>query len=296
MSSSDRFRLREFAVTSLTKYYEGLEQVIRTDRMPHIFCPGCGLGIILKGLAEAILKSGIPINRHVGVSGIGCTGRLPGYLRTDAYHVTHGRAVAFAVGLKLANPELEVTVVGGDGDIVTIGGNHFIHAARRNHDINVIIVNNFIYGMTGGQYGATTPTGSYTTTSPHGHVEYPFNIPLLAYASGATFIARWTPIHYAQMVDAFLQMFEHKGFAVVEIIAPCVLYGERNRFPSYTDMVKYFRDRCVIDHEADLRKIGISLDPKEPLAIGNFYKVRRKTYEELYKELIERVSKEGAKE
>jgi pyruvate/2-oxoacid:ferredoxin oxidoreductase beta subunit len=98
------------------------------------------------------------------------------------------------------------------------------------------------------------------------------------------------------MVDAFLQMFEHKGFAVVEIIAPCVLYGERNRFPSYTDMVKYFRDRCVIDHEADLRKIGISLDPKEPLVIGNFYKVRRKTYEELYKELIERVSKEGAKE
>ncbi|MEM0043926.1 MAG: thiamine pyrophosphate-dependent enzyme [Sulfolobales archaeon] len=293
---SERFRLKEFSKIALASQYEGLESVIRIDRMPHIFCPGCGLGIVLKGLAEAILKSGIPVEKHVGVSGIGCTGRLPGYLRIDAYHVTHGRAIPFAIGLKLANPALEVTVVGGDGDIVTIGGNHFIHAARRNHDINVVIVNNFIYGMTGGQYGATTPVGSLTTTSPYGHLEYSFNIPLLAYASGATFIARWTPLHYAQMVDAFLQMFEHKGFAVVEIVAPCVLYGERNQFPSYTDMLKYFRDRCIIDHGADLRRIGISLEKTEPLVLGNFYKARKKTYEEMYRELVEKISRGGGRE
>ncbi len=154
-----------------------LDSYIRADRFPHIWCPGCGLGIILTAFVRAMLASGIPPEKHVCVSGIGCTGRIAGYLNLDSFHTTHGRAIPFATGLHLVRPDLEVTVISGDGDLFAIGGNHFIHAARRNLDINVICVNNFKYGMTGGQLGPTTPPGAFSTTSPYGNYEPPFNLP-----------------------------------------------------------------------------------------------------------------------
>ena len=158
----------------LPPVYRDIEDLVRIDRLPTIWCPGCGIGIVLKLLLKAIKNSGIDVEKHVVVSGIGCTGRFAGYVRLDGYHVLHGRAIPFAIGLKVAKPELEVTVVSGDGDIVGIGGNHFIHAARRNHDINVVIVNNMNYGMTGGQLAPTTPRGAKTTTTPYGNIETSF--------------------------------------------------------------------------------------------------------------------------
>ena len=258
----------------LPKAYEDIKDLIRIDRLPHIWCPGCGLGILLKLLAKAIKNSGIPVEKHVIVTGIGCTGRIGGYLKLDAYHVTHGRAIPFAVGLKMANPELEVTVVGGDGDILAIGGNHFIHAARRNDDINVIIVNNFIYGMTGGQYSPTTPRGAKTTTSPYGHFEHPFNVPLLAYAAGASYIARWTILHQNELYQSLLEMFKVRGFAVIEVISPCIIYTDRNALGDAVDLMKILKERSVIDHNANLADLDIDLSMKK-IVLGNFVKRER---------------------
>jgi len=258
----------------LPKAYEDIKDLIRTDRLPHIWCPGCGLGILLKLLARAIKNSGIPIEKHVIVTGIGCTGRLGGYLKLDAYHVTHGRAIPFAVGLKMANPELEVTVVGGDGDILAIGGNHFIHAARRNDDINVIIVNNFIYGMTGGQYSPTTPKGAKTTTSPYGHFENPFNIPLLSYAAGASYVARWSVLHQNELYQSLLDMFKVKGFAVIEVLSPCIIYTDRNAMGDAVDLMKVIKERSTIDHNANLADIDIDFSMKK-IVLGNFAKRER---------------------
>lgn len=276
-------------IQELPPSYKDIEDIIRIDRLPTIWCPGCGLGIIFKVLAKAIKLSGIPIEKHVIVCGIGCTGRMGGYFKLDSYHVTHGRAIPFAIGLKLANPELEVTVVGGDGDILSIGGNHFIHAARRNHDINVIIVNNFVYGLTGGQYAPTTPIGSITTTSPYGYIEYPFNVPLLAYAAGASYIARWTPLHYEQLLNAFLTMFKVKGFAVVEVISPCTMYVDRSgKFKRMVDFMKFLREKCIVKHDVKLEELTIDVLNEKPIILGNFVYRERKTFEENIKELIER--------
>jgi len=164
-----------------------------------------------------MLASGIPPEKHVCVSGIGCTGRIAGYLNLDSFHTTHGRAIPFATGLHLVRPDLEVTVISGDGDLFAIGGNHFIHAARRNLDINVICVNNFNYGMTGGQLGPTTPLGAFSTTSPYGNYEPPFNLPLLAAAAGAVFVARWTVLHARQLERAILRALKKRGFTFIEV-------------------------------------------------------------------------------
>ena len=182
-----------------------MDRLLRADRLPHIWCPGCGLGSIMSCLANAIADSGVPPHKHVIVSGIGCTGRVAGYMKLDSFHTTHGRALPFAIGLKLSNPELSVTVVSGDGDLFSIGGNHFLHAARRNVDINVVCVNNFNYGMTGGQFGPTTPTGARTTTTPSGNTEPAFNLPYLAASLGAVYVARWTPLHVRQLHRSMLE-------------------------------------------------------------------------------------------
>ena len=163
-----------------------MEEFLRMDRIPHIWCPGCGIGTVVTSFAEALKKSGLDLNKVAIVSGIGCTGRVAGYVKLDSFHSTHGRAVPFATGLKLGNPELKLVVFSGDGDIFGIGGNHFIHAARRNMDIVIICVNNFNYAMTGGQVAATTPIQANLSTAPYGNFEYPFNLPYLAEACGAT--------------------------------------------------------------------------------------------------------------
>uniref|UniRef100_A0A7C5QR54 2-oxoacid:ferredoxin oxidoreductase subunit beta n=1 Tax=Caldiarchaeum subterraneum TaxID=311458 RepID=A0A7C5QR54_CALS0 len=243
--------------------------------------------------AEAIEASGIPPEKHVCISGIGCTGRVAGYMNLDSYHTTHGRPIAFATGLSLVKPDLEVTVVSGDGDICTIGGNHLIHAARRNVDINVIMVNNFNYGMTGGQHGGTTPLGAKTYTTPFGNIETPFNIPYLLAAAGASFVARWTTLHVRQLINAIKHMMTVEGFAFMEVISPCPpTFGEFNKFPEAVDMMEYFRKHCVIDHNADLSKIGVELKG-EPLVVGNFVDRRRPSYQELVQQLISRAMEGG---
>jgi 2-oxoglutarate ferredoxin oxidoreductase subunit beta len=260
--------------------------ILRPERLPNIWCPGCGVGIVLEAYARAIAGSGIPKDKHTAVSGIGCTGRFSGYLDLDSYHTTHGRPIAFATGISVVRPDLEVTVIAGDGDLSTIGGNHLIHAARRNIDLNVIMVNNFNYGMTGGQHGATTPTGAKTRTSPYGNVEAPFNVPYLVTAAGASFVARWTALHVTQVYKAIKRMMEVEGFAFLEVISPCPpTFGVLNGFPDALDAMKYFREKSVVDHNADLKEIAISMHPDDRLVVGNFVDRRRASYQELLSEL-----------
>ena len=271
------------------------DDVIRSERLPNIWCPGCGIGIVVGAYVKAIQKSAIPRQRQVSISGIGCTGRVSGYLDLDSYHTTHGRAIAFATGMAVARPELEITVIAGDGDLGVIGGNHLIHAARRNVDLNVIMVNNFNYGMTGGQHGGTTPLGAKTHTSPYGNVETPFNIPYLVAAAGASFVARWTAMHVRQVTAAISRMMEVKGFAFMEVLSPCPpTFGEFNGYPDALDMMKYFRDNAVVDYGADLSTIGVTARPEDPVVVGNFVDKRRPSYQELLSDLRTRVSSQGA--
>ena len=271
------------------------DDVIRSERLPNIWCPGCGIGIVVGAYVRAIQKSSIPRNRQISISGIGCTGRVSGYLNLDSYHTTHGRAIAFATGMAVARPELEVTVIAGDGDIGVIGGNHLIHAARRNVDMNVIMVNNFNYGMTGGQHGGTTPLGARTHTSPYGNVEMPFNVPYLVAAAGASFVARWTAMHVRQVTAAFNRMMEVKGFAFMEVLSPCPpTFGEFNGYPDPLDMMKYFKDNSVVDNNADLSQIAVSARPEDKVVVGNFIDRKRPSYQELLSDLRTRVSAQGA--
>jgi 2-oxoglutarate ferredoxin oxidoreductase subunit beta len=266
------------------------DALLRAERLPHIWCPGCGLGIVAGCLVEAISTSGIPQDKHVVVSGIGCTSRIPGYLNLDTYHTTHGRAIAFATGIKVANPELEVTVISGDGDLFNIGGNHLIHAIRRNVDLNVFCVNNFNYGMTGGQFGATTPTGAKTATTPYGNYEASFNIPYMVAAAGAPFVARWTALHVRQLLKAMSRAFQVQGLAFIEIVSPCPpTFGDLNNFDDALAMMQYFRTCSRVDDKADLSKIGLSMKPPDPIVVGNFVDIKKPTYHEIERQSIERV-------
>jgi 2-oxoglutarate ferredoxin oxidoreductase subunit beta len=265
------------------------DQLLRAERLPHIWCPGCGLGIVAGCLVEAIRNSGIPTDKHVLVSGIGCTSRIPGYLNLDTYHTTHGRAIPFATGIKIANPELEVTVVSGDGDLFNIGGNHLIHAIRRNVDLNVFCVNNFNYGMTGGQFGATTPTGAKTSTTPYGNFEASFNIPYMVAAAGAPFVSRWTALHVRQLLKTMLRAFQVQGLAFLEIVSPCPpTFGELNNFEDALAMMQYFKDCSRVDDHADLKAIGLSMKPPDPIVVGDFVDVRKPTYHEVERQQVEK--------
>jgi 2-oxoglutarate ferredoxin oxidoreductase subunit beta len=248
-----------------------LDGLIRADRMPHIWCPGCGIGIVMRCYAQAIIKSGIDIEKHVVVSGIGCSGRVAGYMNIDSYHTTHGRGIPFAMGLKLANPELNVTVVSGDGDLAAIGGNHLIHAARRNIDITVICANNFNFGMTGGQMGPTTPYGAMSTTSTYGCPEHPFNLVNLLAAAGANFVSRWTTIHVRQVIDDVLYGFNKSGFSFIEVLAPCPIgFGKSNDLEEGIDETLLYRERCVHKPDTPLDQLGIDLREDQPIYVGRF--------------------------
>lgn len=259
-----------------------LDEIIRSERMPHIWCPGCGIGIVMRCYAQAILESGIPIDNHVVVSGIGCSGRVAGYMNIDSYHTTHGRAIPFAVGMKLANPELMVTVFSGDGDLTAIGGNHLIHAARRNVDIKVICVNNFNYGMTGGQVGPTTPQGARGTTAPYGNPELPFNLPYLMAACGANYLSRWTTIHPRQVKEDIFYTFTKPGFTFIEVLSPCpVGFGKSNSIEDALKEMELYRHRCVLLHDGDVRaeELGIDLREDQPIFVGNFIDQNRPAYQ-----------------
>jgi len=253
-----------------------VEPFLRTERMPHIWCPGCGIGTTVNCFARALVESKIALDKVAIVSGIGCTGRVAGYVRLDSFHTTHGRAIPFATGLKLANPNLTVVVYSGDGDLIAIGGNHFIHAARRNIDLKVICVNNFIYGMTGGQVAPTTPIGAFATTSPYGCFERPFNLPFLAESSGAVYVAPWTAFHVRFIAHSMAEMFNKKGFCFLEIIAPCpTLYQRRNRLGDGLETMKYYKQKSVIKNGANTRDVELGL--KGEVVVGKFVDINRPT-------------------
>jgi len=268
-----------------------LDDLLRIDRIPHIWCPGCGIGTAFSSSLIAMRESGIDLEKTVMVSGIGCSGRGAGYVNLDSYHTTHGRAIPFATGMKLANPELNVVVFSGDGDLFAIGGNHFIHAARRNVDLTVICVNNFNYGMTGGQVAATTPLTAKTTTTPVGNPDTPFNLPLLAYASGATYVARWTILHTRDLTESIEEALLNRGFSFIEVLSPCpVNYGRRNK-ENGIDSLKIYQERTIIRNDAQPWELDIDFD--RGIVLGKFIQTERPTCTDRYdntcrpKELIE---------
>jgi 2-oxoglutarate ferredoxin oxidoreductase subunit beta len=254
-----------------------MDELLRMDRMPHIWCPTCGLGTVVTAFAAALEKLEYSLDDVAVVSGIGCTGRVAGYIKVDSFHTTHGRAIPFATGLHLTNPKLKVVVISGDGDLISIGGNHFIHAARRNVDITVICVNNFIYAMTGGQVAPTTPLTANASTMPYGNYERPFNIPYLAESSGAVYVARWSALHVRRLTSSIAEALEKPGFSVVEVISPCsTLYSRRNRLGTGLDLMKFYHDSCVIKHDADTRDLDIAF--QEEIVVGKFVDTERPTY------------------
>lgn len=250
------------------------DKYLRADKLPHIWCPGCSHGIIAKAIIRAVHKMGWEKDDLAMVSGIGCASRLPGYVDANTLHTTHGRALAFALGIKVFKPKLNVVVVSGDGDALAIGGNHFIHTCRRNIDMTLIIFNNNIYGMTGGQTSPTTPFGANTTTQPYGNLENALDPVALAIAAGATFVARTTAFHVTQMDKIITKAFAHKGFSVVDVLCDCwTAYGRRNAFKSQVDMLEVYKDKCVRleqykkmdeDKRADLVPLGIFHDVDRP--------------------------------
>ncbi len=257
-----------------------LDDLIRTDRIPHIWCSGCGIGTVFSSCLTAIKATQLPYNQFTMVSGIGCTARGAGYINVDSFHTTHGRAIPFASGIKMANPDLKVIVFSGDGDLFAIGGNHFIHAARRNMDLTVICVNNLTYGMTGGQVAATTPSNANTTTTPYGNPETPFNLPLMAFASGASYVARWTILHTRDLTDAINEAVMKKGFSFIEVLSPCPInYGRRNK-EKPLDTLRLYQEKTIIRNGSDPAKADIDFD--KGVILGKFVDEDRETCDRMY--------------
>ncbi|MBI4491876.1 MAG: 2-oxoacid:ferredoxin oxidoreductase subunit beta [Chloroflexi bacterium] len=220
---------------------------------------------------SALAESGLPLDQCVVVSGIGCTGRVAGYVNLDSFHTTHGRAIAFATGVKLANPRLQVTVFSGDGDLFAIGGNHFLHAVRRNTDLLVVCVNNFNYAMTGGQAGPTTPRHSFTTTTPRGATDQPFNLQHLAAALGVVYSARWTALHLRQLKTSFSQALQLHGFRFVEVLSPCpVGFGKANDLGEGIEEMEFYRAQGVVDRRISPAEALIEMSKSTPLPLGVF--------------------------
>jgi len=249
------------------------EKYLRVDHLPHIWCPGCGHGIIFKALLRAIDSLKLEKDDVMLVSGIGCASRLPGYADFNTLHTTHGRALPFAIGAKVINPKLNVIITSGDGDAVAIGGNHFIHTCRRNVDMTLIIFNNSIYGMTGGQVSPTTPFGAFAATTPYGNLSYHLDFLKLAEGAEATFIARATSYHVKLLEQVIREAIAHKGFSVVEVMEDCpTAYGRRNKFRSAVDMMRVWKDKCVMVDQFR------QLSPEEQqgkIPIGIFRQVQR---------------------
>ena len=259
-----------------------VNKYLRTERMPSIWCPGCGIGTTVNCFARALddlQESGFSLDKLAVVSGIGCTGRVAGYMKVDSFHTTHGRAIPFATGLQLANPELKVVVYSGDGDLSAIGGNHLIHAARRNANLLVVCVNNFTYGMTGGQVTPTTPYPAIASTTPYGAYEQTFNLPGVVAAAGASYVARWTAYHVKQLAKTMGEALNKKGFRFIEVIAPCpTLYLRRNRLGEGLEEMKYYQEKSVIKNGANPQEVGI--DYREEIIVGKFVDAERPTLEE----------------
>lgn len=265
-----------------------VSKYIRERFFPHMWCAGCGHGSVLNALIRAVEKLGMSKNEIVMVSGIGCSSRISGYLDFHTLHTIHGRALAFATGVKMSKPELNVIVPMGDGDALSIGGNHFIHAARRNIDITALIMNNRIYGMTGGQYSPLSGTGTLATTAPFTNIDQAFDTVELATAAGATFVARTTAYHVQQIADLIRQAILHEGFSVVEILTQCPTYfGRRNKLGGAVEMLNWFKENTT--------PVGSKAKEKnaELIERGIFVQKELPEYCAQYDEIIERAQKKG---
>jgi len=255
--------------------------------MPTVWCAGCGNGIVMTAIIRAIDNLGLSREEVVMASGIGCSSRMPIYLDFNALHTTHGRALAFATGVKFARPELKVIVVTGDGDALAIGGNHFIHACRRNIDITTILINNNIYGMTGGQGSPTTPARAFSTTTPYGNAEKQFDPCGLAQAAGASFVGRGTVYHAPQLENLIVQAIEHKGFSLIEVISNCHTYfGRLNKQGDAVSMLNDFKERAV--PLAKAQKMSPD-ELKVKYVIGLLYKDDKTEFCDVYNEVMSQV-------
>lgn len=268
-----------------------IDKFMRINRLPHIWCPGCGIGITMNALIRAVDNVQLKQEEVVVVTGIGCTGRASGYVNFCGFQPTHGRALPFATGIKIANPKLNVITVMGDGDCASIGGNHFIHAARRNIDITAVVLNNSNYGMTGGQYAPSTPLGAKTTTTPYGNVEHDFDICSVAKAAGATYIARSTTYHINFTIRYLEKALKHKGFSVVEVMVACpTLFGRLNKLGDAVQMMKQQKESAI------MLKKSQDMNPEElqgKYIIGELYEDNEKPeYTFSYQKLIDKVQKE----
>jgi len=267
------------------------DQYLRLGKLPHIWCTGCGHGIVLKSMLGAIDRLGLQKDDVAMVSGIGCSSRAPGYVDFNTLHTTHGRAIAFATGVKMARPDMKVIVVTGDGDATAIGGNHFIHAARRNIDLTVVLFNNWIYGMTGGQVSPTTPLASHATTAPFGNPEPSFDISGLAIAAGASYVARGTvtnPVKLSQMIEKGIKK---KGFALIEALSPCpTAYGRQNKMGKPIDQMIWIKDNAIDIQRAK----GMAADELTgKFVTGILTDVEKPEYTDLYRQMIERLGQDG---
>ena len=272
-----------------------LMDYVREEIMPHRFCAGCGCGTILNVFVNAVADIGLEPTRMVCVSGIGCSAWIPSpYFKADTLHTTHGRPIAFATGVKIMRPDLKVVVIAGDGDISGIGGNHLIHAARRNIDLTVFMVNNMIYGMTGGQVAPTTPRGVKTSTTPHRNIEPPFKVAELVAAAGASFVARWTTYHVFQLMKAMQHAMTKKGFSFIEIVSQCPeYYGRRIGMRTGVDFLKRFKQQSVRIVKAqgmteqelqDKIVVGKLCDRDRPEFVTQLYELTNEQVENLNKE------------
>ncbi len=260
-----------------------VKDYLRERFFPHLWCPGCGHGEVLGGLIRAIERLGLRKNDIVMVSGIGCSSRIVGYVDFHTMHTIHGRALAFATGVKLARPELTLIVPMGDGDALAIGGNHFIHAARRNIDLTAIVMNNRIYGMTGGQFSPLSGVNVSATTAPFRTIDKSFDIVELSRAAGATFVARSTTYHAQHLSEVIEKAIRHKGFSVVEVLTQCPTYfGRKNRIGDAPEMVKWLKDHTT--------PVGSKAKQENPALIerGVFVDLEAPEYCEEYGRLVER--------
>jgi 2-oxoglutarate ferredoxin oxidoreductase subunit beta len=284
-----------------------VHKYLRHDKkFPHVWCPGCGNGIVLGALIRAIDRLGFSKDEVVLVSGIGCSGRLPVYVDFNTLHTTHGRALTFATGIKLAKPGLTVIVIMGDGDATAIGGNHFIHAARRNLDLSAIIINNSTYGMTGGQYSPTTPHGAKATTAPYRNIEHAFSIAELAVTAGAVFVGRGT-VYHAGLLDQLIEKaIVKRGFGVVEVISHChTQFGRRNEMGSPVAMMRWQKEHAVrIEQTAtmsgeelkDKFSIGVLVDRDLPIYTDEYDLVRAAAKERAEAERAKRAGRNAVAE
>ncbi len=254
------------------------KKYLREERLPHIFCPGCGNGTVMSTFFKGLEGTDIDFENVAMVSGIGCSSRIPGYAKCDSLHTTHGRALSFATGLKVGNPDLDVVVFTGDGDAASIGGNHLIHAARRNINLTVICINNNIYGMTGGQISPTSPKGSFGTTAPYGNRDTPFNLAELVAAAGASYSARWTTVQIENLVLAIKDGLKNPGFSFIEVATQCPTYfGRKNKLKTPTAMAAVMKANTVFKSAADRMR------PKElegKIVVGEFANTQRDEFTE----------------